>query len=330
MNIHVQEKDDLAKALAKANSDRTPVESIDLSGLNRILNYSPEDMTVTVQAGMNLKDLQSHLADAGQWLPLDPPNVEKWTMRGLVDLNPSGPRRCASGTLRDHVIGLEAVRANGELIKSGGQVVKNVAGFDLCKLFIGAHGSLGIITAVTFKLLPLPEKEMICCSQIQSFDELASVLKKLWSMHRDALPTVMDFYQEADQSGPGTLVVGFNGSSQAVVQSSAAILDSGLGFENLSIWEKCNAKAGLPELSHEKHFWKNRSWREVTVESVLRSRLPAIIEQLPSGTPFVARLGQGTLYHQGNRITESKVRPRSLELRVKQQFDPNGILPHLP
>lgn len=330
MNIQVQNKDDLARALVQANADQTAIGSIDLGALNRILNYSPEDMTVTVQSGMNLKDLQVLLAVEEQCLPLDPPFSEKWTIRDLIDLNPSGPRRCALGTLRDHVIGLEAVRANGEIIKSGGQVVKNVAGFDLCKLFIGANGSLGVITSVTFKLLPLPEKEVICCSQIESFDELTSVLKRLRSFHRDAMPGIMDLYRDKDHSEIGTLIVGFHGPSQAVEQSSATILDSGLGFEAISCWERNNAMACLPELNHDKQFWANRSWRSVTVESVLRSRLPAIIEQLPSEKPFVARMGQGIVYHLGNRITEPKVRPRSLELRMKQQFDPIGILPELP
>jgi FAD/FMN-containing dehydrogenase len=150
---------------------------------------------------MNLRDLQSRLADSGQWLPLDPPFLEKWSMRELMDANPSGPRRCGAGTLRDHVIGLEAVRANGEFIKSGGQVVKNVAGFDLCKLFIGARGSLGVITSVTFKLLPLPEKEIICSCSIQNFDDLTEIMKRLRTMHRDALPAVMDFYRETDPVG---------------------------------------------------------------------------------------------------------------------------------
>ncbi len=330
MNIQVQDSDGLARAMAQANADRSPVASIDLRSLNRILKYSPEDMTVTVQSAMNLIDLQSHLADAGQWLPLDPPFAENWTMRGLIDDNPSGPRRCASGTLRDYVIGMELVRANGDLIKSGGQVVKNVAGLDLCKLFIGAHGSLGVMTSVTFKLLPLPEKEVICCRRIPNVEKLTSALKQLQVMHRGALPAIMDVYRAEGQSGLGTLIVGFSGNRQSVEESSAAAIGAGLSFEMYNTWERHAAKPGLPELGYNRQFWADRSWREGTIESVRRSRLPALIERLPIGTPFVARLGQGTLYHSGHRMTESSARPRSLEMRMKQQFDPHGILPDLP
>jgi hypothetical protein len=89
------------------------------------------------------------------------------------------------------------------------------------------------------------------------------------------------------------LVIGFNGNSQAVEESSNAILQSGIGFENLSSWDRCNAKGSLPEFDHDKQFWMNRCWRGISVESVLRSRLPEIIEQLPSGTAFCGTHGAG-------------------------------------
>ncbi|MBT5926711.1 MAG: FAD-binding oxidoreductase [Verrucomicrobia bacterium] len=330
MNLQPQDSNELSKALAQADAEKTIVRSIDFEHLNRIQNHSPEDMTVTVQAGMFLSDLQSHLAHSGQWLPLDPPLVEKWTIHDLMNQNPSGPRRCSAGTLRDYVIGLEAVRANGEKIKSGGQVVKNVAGFDLCKLFIGAQGSLGVIHSVTFKLLPLPDKELVWKCEIQNLNQLETILKRIGALHRNALPSVLDFYSDGIGKQVGHLIVGFNGNAHAVDQSSDSLLGAKLGFEYYCTWVRASAASSLPELEYQRQFWGNRSWNQMTKESVLRSRLPALIEQLPPTTPCVARLGQGSLYHTSERMTVPKPRPRSLELRMKQQFDPNGILPDLP
>jgi FAD/FMN-containing dehydrogenase len=186
------------------------------------------------------------------------------------------------------------------------------------------------MTSVTFKLLPLPEKEVICCRRIPNVEKLTSALKQLQVMHRGALPAIMDVYRAEGQSGLGTLIVGFSGNRQSVEESSAAAIGAGLSFEMYNTWERHAAKPGLPELGYNRQFWADRSWREGTIESVRRSRLPALIERLPIGTPFVARLGQGTLYHSGHRMTESSARPRSLEMRMKQQFDPHGILPDLP
>src|SRR5262249_27524736 len=135
------------------------ISGFDLAALNRLLEHKAEDMTCRVEAGMTLADLQRALADRGQWLPLDPPCADRLSIGALLAASPSGPRRFGYGTVRDYVIGLTAVLADGRVIHSGGNVVKNVAGYDLMKLFIGSRGSLGVITEVTFKLRPIPEVE---------------------------------------------------------------------------------------------------------------------------------------------------------------------------
>lgn len=128
--------------------------ALDLSALNRIAEYEPADLTVTVEAGVLLSQVQETLAAHGQWLPLDPPG--DGSIGGLLAANRSGPARMAFGSARDLVIGLEAATAAGHLVKSGGRVVKNVAGYDLAKLHIGGLGSLGVIVQATFKVVPLP------------------------------------------------------------------------------------------------------------------------------------------------------------------------------
>ncbi len=130
--------------------------TVGLRKLNKITAYEPGDLVVTVQAGAKLSELQSELARRNQWLPLDPPFAEA-TIGGILATNSSGPRRYGYGTIRDHLLGARVVGSDGGLTRSGGRVVKNVTGFDLHKLHVGAFGSLGIVTEASFKLRPRPE-----------------------------------------------------------------------------------------------------------------------------------------------------------------------------
>src|SRR6267378_4386008 len=149
---------EVSDTLAGACASKSRIESVDLRAMSNILEYRPEDMTVTIHTGISLAVLQTQLANRGQWLPIDPPNPERLTIDELLNRNLSGPRRFGYGTIREHLIGLTAVLADGRIIHNGGKVVKNVAGFDLCKLFVGSHWSLGIIVEATFKLRPLPPR----------------------------------------------------------------------------------------------------------------------------------------------------------------------------
>lgn len=123
--------------------------------LSRIVAYEPGDMVVTVQAGVRLADLQRTLAERRQWLPIDPPHAEA-TIGGLLATASAGPRRLGYGPPRDHVLGMRVVDASGVATKSGGQVVKNVTGFDLHKLHVGAMGTLGVISEVSMKIAAQP------------------------------------------------------------------------------------------------------------------------------------------------------------------------------
>ncbi|HEV3383831.1 MAG TPA: FAD-binding oxidoreductase, partial [Gemmata sp.] len=131
--------------------------AIDTTALNRVIDYPARDMTITVQAGISIAKIQAELAKEGQWLPVDVPEPEKATLGGAIALNQSGPHRYGYGTLRDYVIGISFVTDDGVEVKAGGRVVKNVAGYDLMKLQIGALGTLGIITQATLKVKPRPE-----------------------------------------------------------------------------------------------------------------------------------------------------------------------------
>ena len=129
---------------------------VSLARLNRIVSHEPADQTAMVEAGITMAGLQAGLGERGQYLPLDPPHGDAGTLGGVLATNASGVLRTAFGTARDMVIGIRVVQADGTIVKSGGQVVKNVAGYDLNKLYIGSLGTLGILAEVNLKLQPLP------------------------------------------------------------------------------------------------------------------------------------------------------------------------------
>lgn len=149
------------------------------ANLNAVIDYPARDMTVTVQAGLRAEALAALLAEQQQQLPIDIPQAHRATLGGAVACNTSGPRRFGYGTLRDYVIGIAAVDAHGRLFHAGGRVVKNVAGYDLCKLLVGSLGTLAVITQLTFKLRPLPESRGLLWCSVDGFEDIDIVLERL-------------------------------------------------------------------------------------------------------------------------------------------------------
>jgi glycolate oxidase FAD binding subunit len=131
-------------------------ERVSLRALHRVIAYEPGDMVVCVQAGIRLADLQRELASHGQWLPIDPPFSDA-TIGGVLATHSWGPRRLAHGTVKDMLLGARVIGASGVTSKSGGRVVKNVSGYDLHKLQVGAFGSLGVLVEANFRVSALPE-----------------------------------------------------------------------------------------------------------------------------------------------------------------------------
>src|SRR5438552_15690399 len=136
-----------------------PVETeISTARLNRVVEYAPADQVVTVECGVTLAQLQGELAKNGQRLALDPPRPAEATLGGIVAANSFGPLRTRYGSVRDLIIGVSILRADGTRAKGGGKVVKTVAGFDLPKLMCGSRGTLGMIATATFRVHPVPEE----------------------------------------------------------------------------------------------------------------------------------------------------------------------------
>ena len=143
--------------------------ALDLSGMDGVVAYEPDDFTITVEAGMPLAALQRRLAEHGQFVPLDHPEFERASVGGVIAVGRGGLRRRAFGYPRDWVIGMRMVLADGTPIKGGGRVVKNVSGYDLPKLFCGSLGTLGVIVEATFKLRPLPTSDQLAVLSAPDF-----------------------------------------------------------------------------------------------------------------------------------------------------------------
>ncbi|MCS6830355.1 MAG: FAD-binding oxidoreductase [Armatimonadota bacterium] len=153
-----------------------PVQSyrwaMDMRALSRVVDYSPADLVVTVEAGMTLHALQNLLRPQQQWLPIDAPLPDRQTVGGIVATNGAGPRRHRYGLPREWLLAIRAALPSGEVVKAGVGVVKNVAGYDLPRLFAGSWGTLGVLTELTFKVAPLPESRRIYRSALSDVQNL--------------------------------------------------------------------------------------------------------------------------------------------------------------
>jgi glycolate oxidase FAD binding subunit len=200
---------------------------LDTTGLDRVVEHTPGDLVVVAEAGVRLSALQERLAQAGQFLAIDAPE-EGATLGGVVSANASGPRRLRYGTVRDLLIGVTVVLADGTLASAGGKVVKNVAGYDLGKLYTGAHGSLGVVVQTIWRLHPVPKARRVVVLDLD--DPLDAGPLALRLSGSTLTPTAVELL-----AAPGTaarLVVLFESIPESVqVQARAATGLLGGGVE---------------------------------------------------------------------------------------------------
>ena len=178
--------------------------------MSRIVEYEPANLTVTVDAGLSLADLQQTLGSRGQWLAIDPPYADRATIGGILATNSSGPSRMAYGGARDLLIGSIVATSDGRISKSGGRVVKNVAGYDLNKLWIGSLGTLALIGEVTFKLAPLPASSGMAVASFDSTDSWSEAVGRI--IRLPAPPQALAVF---DARSAGELGIDFPASSSA-------------------------------------------------------------------------------------------------------------------
>ena len=278
--------------------------------LNSVVEYEPADLTVTVEAGIRLRDLQTELAKHRQYLVLNPPYADRCTIGGIVATNASGSFRLRHGTARNQVLGLRVVRADGTVVKSGGKVVKNVAGYDLNKLYIGAFGTLGIITEVTLKLSPIPVRQAILTADFQNVQD--AVNTGLDIVGSQTLPMFVNLFVNSDPTRVGTeapvdenkpmLVVGFGGDPETVawqLTQCQGIMEQN-GAIGVTIIEDESLQQ-LQEVVQEFSADKRNTERVVVKLNLRRTDLAEFAAQIvethwTSDVQMMALLGSGVLY----------------------------------
>ena len=198
-----------------------PPEQVDLvlstARLDQVLEYEPADLTVTVEAGIRLAALQAKLAEHGQYFPLDPSYADLCTIGGITATNASGPSRLRYGIARDCVLGMRVVQSSGTVVKSGGKVVKNVAGYDLNKLYLGSFGTLGVVTEVSLKLQPLPEIERTILLTFAEIGEAVNIASEISGSQ--LLPTFLNLFVNGaplTNSSEPCLMIGLDGHPETV------------------------------------------------------------------------------------------------------------------
>ncbi len=213
---------------------RRPFLALSLASLNALVDHQPANMTLTAQAGMNLARLQAATAGSGQWLPVDPPFPDQTSVGGLISANLSGPCRFSQGTVRDLLIGITVVRADGSVVKSGGRVVKNVAGYDLGKLYCGALGTLGVIVEASFKVRTLPQTRAVARTKCPDPAAAQDFVERILTAPLEPL------FLELAARVPAAvcvLVVGFGGATEDVADQAAtlrSLADGAGGMEELT------------------------------------------------------------------------------------------------
>ncbi len=193
---------------------------VETTGMAGVVDHAAGDLVVVVRAGTTLDELETVLARADQRLALDAP-IPSATVGGTVATNTSGPRRLLYGTMRDLLIGITFVRADGVVAKAGGRVVKNVAGYDFGKLLTGSFGTLGVVTEVALRLHPLPKVRRVVTVQVAEGDAAAVVARRL--LGSQLVPTAVEVDHPSD--GPVTVAVLLEGAGAGVETRTAATVD---------------------------------------------------------------------------------------------------------
>ncbi len=290
-----------------------PGLGIDVRRLAAVIEYPARDMTITVQAGITLAKLQDLLRAENQRLPIDVPRSADATLGGILATNTSGPRRYGYGTLRDYVIGISAINDEGHEFKAGGRVVKNVAGYDLCKLLVGSLGTLGIITQATLKLRPLAEEQALVCVMVEPGEKEPALARLHSSRTRPVCLELLNHRAAQEicaQAGvpapatPWALLVGFEGNAEAVnwqVQQlvkelgTMCKMEARLGFTTQPLWQALVEWGAWPGATV--------TFKASIPPSAVVAFCQAIAAQAPS--PYVrAHAGNGiVLGHWGGELT---------------------------
>lgn len=328
---------------------------LSLAGLDKVVDYAPEELVLTAQPGVTLAALERLVAAQGQMLPFEPPHLGGLlgakgcgTLGGTLAANLSGPRRIRAGAARDHFLGLQAVTGRGELIKAGGKVVKNVTGYDLPKLIAGSWGTLAVMTEVTIKVLPAPRSQLTLL--LFGLDDRRAVEVMTLAMGAPVeLSGAAHLPPAAAARAPlkGEMAVtalrleGFAASVAARAEYLSAALKAFGRIERLE--ETLSAdfwrQVGEVEAFHNdaRPLWRvsvppASGWRvaEAIAGEALYDWAGGLVWLLSDADPRAAASGLGghaTLYRgEGPAFTALDGPLAALTARVKAAFDPKGVL----
>lgn len=339
---------------------------VDLSTecFNRVISHEPRDLTVEVEAGLTLGALNEMLGSAGQHLPIDPPRPGRTTVGELIATNASGPLRFGHGTVRDFVLSMRMILADGRLVKSGAKVAKNTAGFDVHKLFIGSRGSLGLIATASLRVRPLPERFSLVLLHPPDATAAGEWLDELMTgLIRPVLIELVNG-RAAGQlgidapAGAWMLVVGLAGAGKAVEWQGGHLSDRFgervLRLEGAEARQLYEAVRDWPARDHAVGLEASIPSSEVASFAAEAARLPlGVIAHAGNGI-VLARSGEpiddealGPLFERvarsrgslrttrlppGSRLPRWVGRSHDLDLmrRVKAAFDPAGLFNPLP
>lgn len=346
------------------DGNRTIGHAIDLSGLSGITLYEPEELILTAKAGTPLAEIEAAVAEKNQMLAFEPPRWarlyghEGGTLGGMIACNLAGPRRVKAGAARDHILGIEAVTGRGELVKSGGRVVKNVTGYDLSKLLTGSFGTLAALTEITIKVLPSPEAvETIVVMGLSEADAVRAMSQALNSSHEVSAAAHVPAALSAAFAGGGEAMtaIRIEGFEPSVSARSTALQD---------LWRNFGSATTL-DTAASQSFWNGVRDAEPFVGadadlwrlSVTPTEAPAIAGAI--GAPAIMDWGGGLIWcaadagagdairsalaahggghatlvrgHEDARRTAGVFEPQpaplaALSARVKESFDPSRVL----
>jgi glycolate oxidase FAD binding subunit len=313
--------------------------ALDTSGLNAVIEYAPDDLTITVQAGLTLRSLQAVLGEYGQYLSVDPPPDDRVTVGGLLATARSGAWRGHLPAARDLVLGATVAMADGALATSGGRVVKNVSGFDLHRLHTGALGSLGVIVAASFKVAPQPDSHRSLLLACSSTTDAGTLARALWDLNLAvraitilgpqaaeaielaALPAILVEFAgveaaTTDSVGRATELARESGASVNSTDDSLWTKLRSLGGESSESPEFVVARAGVPTTSvaalvEQAESQDFAAWGHVAAGAVW-------MRSTEAGAPQITALRTSSEAVQGFLQIESA--PRSL----REQIDPFG------
>ncbi|WP_416671086.1 FAD-binding oxidoreductase [Egbenema bharatensis] len=257
--------------------------------LDRLIEHAAGDMTMTAEAGMKLADLQNILAKSGQFLAIDPAYPESATLGGIVATADTGTLRQRYGGIRDLLIGLSIVRTDGKVAKAGGRVVKNVAGYDLMKLFTGSYGTLGVISQVTFRVYPLPpaSRSVVLTGEAEKIAQVTATLLAS-GLSPSAIELLAPVTTAALDRGEGMgLAVRFQGIEVSVEKQADYVLQMG---------QALMLEAGVLKEQDEAALWQQLQEQmgtrpkevEITCKiGVLPSNAVGMLEQVSTLAPLL-------------------------------------------